>query len=206
MNKTKTEDVIEEMKKIFARFGIPKVVKSDNGPQYKNHHFVNFAKTYGFKHITSSPKYPKSNGLAERAVQTVKNISKKNEDIYLGLLAFKNTPLKCGVSPAQLFFARNLRDTLPRNEKSLIPNIPDHDLVYQKFEREREEQKKNYDRRHRAREMEEVQPNQRVYILDTKQYGTIESRHSKVILDQHRWTGHPKEQERCRRPKQRGSA
>ena len=36
-----------------------------------------FAKECGFKHTTSFPEYPRSNGAAERAVQTAKRILKK---------------------------------------------------------------------------------------------------------------------------------
>ena len=60
------------MKKIFARFGIPETVMCDNGPQYISQEFEQFAKSYGFTHVTSSPLFPQSNGQAERTVQTVK--------------------------------------------------------------------------------------------------------------------------------------
>ena len=62
------------MKTLFARYGIPEIVKSDNGPQYSCRQFAEFAKMYGFKHVISSLLYSKSNGLVERTVQTVKSI------------------------------------------------------------------------------------------------------------------------------------
>ena len=51
--------VVEELKRQFGVYGIPAEVVSDN------------AKEYGFKHVISSPHYPKSNRQVERAIQTV---------------------------------------------------------------------------------------------------------------------------------------
>ena len=53
------------LKDIFARHGIPDELFSDNGPQYSS---AEFAKNWEFVHSTSSPLYPKANGLAESSV------------------------------------------------------------------------------------------------------------------------------------------
>ena len=45
-------DVISVTKAYFARYGIPDIFLSDNGPRYASQEFSNFAKTYGFKLIT----------------------------------------------------------------------------------------------------------------------------------------------------------
>lgn len=50
---------------IFLRHGIPELLYSNNGPQFSCQQFVDFAATYGFKHITSSPRIAQSNGEAE---------------------------------------------------------------------------------------------------------------------------------------------
>ena len=63
---TKSTTIIAKLKTLFARHGIPEVVKSDNGPQYSSREFAEFAKRWDFKHVTSSPMYPQSNGLAEK--------------------------------------------------------------------------------------------------------------------------------------------
>ena len=62
---TNSTTVIGKLKGIFSRFGIPEKVLSDNGPQYTSHEFDTFAKQWDFDHVTSSPRYPLSNGLAE---------------------------------------------------------------------------------------------------------------------------------------------
>ena len=75
MESLRSSVVVEELKRQFGVHGIPAEVVSDNGPQFSSSEFQEFAKEYGFKHVTSSPHYPKANGEAERAVQTVKNLS-----------------------------------------------------------------------------------------------------------------------------------
>ena len=67
LQRTDSESIIEQLKSFFARHGIPEVVMSDNGPQYAAETFKQFADKYGFIHVTSSPRYPQSNGEAERA-------------------------------------------------------------------------------------------------------------------------------------------
>ena len=72
----------------------------------------------GFSVVTSSPNYAQSNGLAERNVQTIKNLLKKAKegmkDEQLALLEFRNTPISgLQESPAQLLMSRRLRSTLP---------------------------------------------------------------------------------------------
>ena len=63
----------------MARHGIPDEFQSDNGPQFSSLEFTRFAKQCGFCHITSSPAYPQSNGLAENAVKQAKHIFEKSK-------------------------------------------------------------------------------------------------------------------------------
>ena len=102
LSSTTAADVITHLKSIFSRHGIPDTVISDNGPQFSATAFREFSQAYGFTHTTSSPKYPQANGKAERAVRTVKELLKKNDDPYLAMLVYRATPLKNGYSPAEL--------------------------------------------------------------------------------------------------------
>ena len=138
--------VIETLKDSFARHRIPNEVVSDNGSQYKSYKFNNFAREWEFNHTTSSPRYPKSSGLAESSVKTVKNTMKKclasDMDVKKALLSIRNTPLSCGRSPAELLMNRTLRDKMPR-----LPTLANtkkagsRDLVA-----ERTKQKQQHDR------------------------------------------------------------
>ena len=69
--------VIDGLRQIFATVGLPTEICSDNGPPFHSHEFENFCTSYGIKVSKSPPYHPQSNGLAERAVQTVKNSLKK---------------------------------------------------------------------------------------------------------------------------------
>ena len=110
---TKSSEVIRVLNSIFARHGIPEQLRSDNGPQYDSAEFSHFAKQWGFKHVTSSPRFPQSNGEVERGVRTVKKLLQKAEDPTKGLLAYRSTPLACKFSPAQLLMGRTLRNSVP---------------------------------------------------------------------------------------------
>ncbi|GFS26698.1 Pol polyprotein [Elysia marginata] len=85
------------MKSIFAKFGIPEILISDNGPQFASKEFAQFTECYGILHKTSSPLHPESNGEAERAVRTIKYLLRKASDSYIALLNYRATPLQQGV-------------------------------------------------------------------------------------------------------------
>ena len=148
-------NVIKHLKSIFARHGIPQELVTDNGPQYSSREFSKFAENYGFIHTTSSPRFPQSNGEAERGVQTVKNLLKKSDDPYLALLIYRSTPLpNVNCSPAELLMSRKLRTNLPILNSDLKPKVPN----LQMKECDRKEQlKKNFDQRHKAKALTPLQ-------------------------------------------------
>ena len=117
---TTSSTVINSLKSIFARHGIPETVRSDNGPQFASSEFDDFARNYQFRHTTSSPHFPSSNGQAERAVKQVKHLLKRADDPFLALLSYRSTPMPwCGKSPAELLMGRNIRANLPHTTDSL---------------------------------------------------------------------------------------
>ena len=121
--------VIRSLSEQFARWGVPDTLVSDNGRQFSSAEFATFAREWGFHHITSSPRYPQSNGKAENAVRTVKRLFAKcqhsGESEYRALLAWRNTPTAgMETSPAQRIMGRRCRTTLPCHWNLLEPRYP----------------------------------------------------------------------------------
>ena len=63
-----SETTIEKLRDMFARYGLPERLVSDNGPQFTSSEFATFMKRNGIKHILVAPYHPRSNGQAERFV------------------------------------------------------------------------------------------------------------------------------------------
>ena len=72
MPTTTSNKTIETLKSLFARYGLPEQIVSDNGPQFTSDEFKWFCKSNAIRHITSAPYHPSTNGAIERAVQTMK--------------------------------------------------------------------------------------------------------------------------------------
>ncbi|KAL1437945.1 hypothetical protein MTO96_010458 [Rhipicephalus appendiculatus] len=127
MNSTMTENTIEKLRRVFASYGLPGEVVTDNGPQFTAKDFTEFLRKNGVRHTRTPPYHPASNGSAERCVQTVKRdlrrqildekssgISKTLQHrIDLFLFRYRNTPTTTtGQTPAELFLSWTPRTRL----------------------------------------------------------------------------------------------
>ena len=120
--------VIKELSALFARFGAPDTVVSDNGRQFDCADFRKFATEWNFEHVTSSPHYAQSNGKAENAVKTVKRLFKKSGETgdseFIALLNWRNTPSEgMSTSPAERLMGRRCKTLLPCSERMLKPKF-----------------------------------------------------------------------------------
>ena len=170
---TKSHEVIRDLKAIFARHGILEEVRSDNGPQYASIEFTHFAKEWGFKRTTSSPRFPQSNGEAERAVETTKSLLKKEKDPSKGLLTYRSTPLACGYSSSELLMGRKLRNTIPTFHTVLNPSWPDMDKLREREAGSKEPQRLNFNQQHNAIPLRSAQPGTPLQFKDMGTTGTI---------------------------------
>ncbi|XP_054287901.1 uncharacterized protein LOC129003629 [Macrosteles quadrilineatus] len=125
----------------------------------------------GFEIITSSPKLPQSNGLAESAVSTAKKILSKCKDVEIGLLSYRTAPLENVYSPAELLMGRKIRSTVPILTENLRPSLPDHAKIQAKEKLIREGMKARYDKRHGARDLSDLHPGCTVWALSHEATG-----------------------------------
>ncbi|XP_062509117.1 uncharacterized protein K02A2.6-like [Corticium candelabrum] len=147
LSSTTSSSIIHALKAIFARHGILEILRSDNGPQYSTHEMREFATTYGFTLITSSPRYPQSNGLAERMVKSVNQLLQRSKDPHLALLSHR-TPLLpwCNISSSELLMGRRLRTKLPQVFELLTPQWPYLKTICNADKQFKQKQKEHFDK------------------------------------------------------------
>ncbi|XP_055932001.1 uncharacterized protein K02A2.6-like [Argiope bruennichi] len=112
---------IHHLRILFAHYGIPLTLVSDNGTSFTSYEFRHFLKLNNIKHITSAPYHPASNGQAERIVQLFKASLKSsrgdsgdlNVKLQRFLLQYRITPHSLTEeTPSALFLKRCIRTRL----------------------------------------------------------------------------------------------
>ncbi len=135
MRSATTTATIDSLRTIFARFGLPDQIVSDNGPQFTSTEYMSFMKQNGIRAIHSAPYHPATNGLAERFVQSFKLAMKSakatestiNKCLDQFLLAYRNAPHSTThASPASMMFGRPLATRLdlvkPTSDRRVFDN------------------------------------------------------------------------------------
>ena len=125
---TKINLGLKGLRDVFAKFGLPERIVTDNAPNFVSAEFSKFLHHNGIKQTTSAPYHPASNNLAKRAVKIFKNGMKKMKEGSLAqtlarfLFSYRITPQSTtGVSPSELLMNRKLRSVLDL----LKPNVTD---------------------------------------------------------------------------------
>ena len=141
---------IEKLKSIFSTHGLPDTIVTDNGTTFTSSQFQEFIKQNGITHIRSAPFHPKSNGLAEKAVQIFKNSMKKmtgsiESRLSKFLFQYRIIPqTTTGLSTAELLFNRKIKSHLDLLYPDLQLKVKEKQLV----------QKRNHDWHVRDRDID----------------------------------------------------
>jgi transposase InsO family protein len=151
LHNTTSKTVIGKLKQHFARYGLPEIVVSDNGPQYSSEEFAEFSRKWDFEHRTSSPGNSKANGKAEAAVKVaqalIRKTVKSGGDPLLALLDHRNTPTQeLNDSPAQRSLGRRTRTLLPTTQKLLSPGYIDCEATKKSIQKRQAKQQEYYNK------------------------------------------------------------
>ncbi|XP_064478090.1 uncharacterized protein K02A2.6-like [Ornithodoros turicata] len=86
MNTTTTTSTLKRLDALFASYGYPEELVTDNGPQFASEEFQEFLRQRGIRHTRTPPYHAASNGAAERLVRTTKTALFKEvlEDRIMG--------------------------------------------------------------------------------------------------------------------------
>ena len=134
MTSTSAGRTVEELRELFARFGLPLQVVTDNGPQFTSAEFANFLSVNGVRHIRTAPYHPASNGAAERAVRMLKDGLRANardggtlhRRVQKVLMTYRTAPhAVTGRPPAEVMFGRPIRTRLDLLHPSITRDIED---------------------------------------------------------------------------------
>jgi len=68
---TNTDTTIGIMDKLFAEYGTPQELVTDNGASFNSKLFADFASHLGFYHRKVTPYWPRANGIAERFMKNL---------------------------------------------------------------------------------------------------------------------------------------
>ncbi|UYV85151.1 K02A2.6-like [Cordylochernes scorpioides] len=145
MRETTTRKTIEQLRRLFSSYGLPEELVSDNGPQFTGSEMKGFLEGNGIKQTLIPAYHPQSNGLAERAVRTIKTALDKNkrkigdtiqDTLSKVLLAYRSTPhVTTGKTPSELFFGRALRTRVSLIHPSLASRVRDQQARQMKYDR-----------------------------------------------------------------------
>ena len=134
--------VIPVLDKMFSMFGIPQILKTDNGPPLSGSQITDFAQYSGFSHRKITPLWPGSN--AERFMRVLgKTLKASNiqgrpwKQVLNDMLRnYRATPhSKTGTSPSSLLFGREFQgkernmDLDQFDHRNRLRNNPSYEIL-----------------------------------------------------------------------------
>ena len=123
VHSTSAKATIPKLDRIFSTHGIPRVVRSDNGPPFTSEELKVYMLENGINHQKITPLWPQANSEAEnfmkpltKAIRSANSEGKNwKQHLYQFLLNYRATPHSTtGFAPAELLFGRKIWMKLPQ--------------------------------------------------------------------------------------------
>lgn len=174
-------ETIGRLREVFGRFGIPSLIKADNGPQFASEEFRTFCSDYGIQLVNTIPYWPQMNGQVERQNRSIlkrlriaQDLGKDwRKELHEFLLVYHATNhTTTGEAPSKLMFGRRIKTRLPQ-----VPVYFDDEAV-RDFEGLQKEKGKSYSDRKRRAAYSEIQEGDNVFVKRMKKNHKLEADYS----------------------------
>ena len=159
VNSTDAKSCIPKLDKIFATYGMPDKMTSDNGPPFNGNDFARYMNILGIEWNPSTPLWPQGNAQAESFMKplgklitttTVENKFWKQE-LQRFLLMYRTTPHSTTkIPPCELLFNRTVKGLLPQLPCKKVLNK--HKLAKTNIENRKANNKRYQDKRRHVKE------------------------------------------------------
>jgi len=122
VHSTAASGVIPKLDRIFATHGLPRIIRSDNGPPFNSEDIRKYMAENGINLSRITPLWPQANSEAEnfmkpmtKAIRSAHAEGKPwKKHFHKFLLNYRSTPhCTTGFTPAELLFNRKVRNKLP---------------------------------------------------------------------------------------------
>ena len=125
LNSMTRKAIAHHMQSTFSEYRWSGTLVTDIGPCYTSKEFHILMQSMSVNHLTSSPHFPPSNGLAEKYVGIIKNLFHKAKEEghspYTALMVYRNTPLDGTLqSPMQILQGMQACTDLPLSHAAQV--------------------------------------------------------------------------------------
>lgn len=157
------QTITQILESLFARWGMPRAITTDNGPQFTSADFSNFLCSKGIKHFRAALYHPQANGGVERFNQSLKNGIRAHQAqgytfqtaLNLTLMHYRASQhTTTQASPALLMLGREMDlplDRLRPQELSAAASGGTWAAAKAAVTSNQRRMKANFDRRHKAK-------------------------------------------------------
>ncbi|XP_055543061.1 uncharacterized protein K02A2.6-like [Wyeomyia smithii] len=115
MDNITTASTIKELPTIFSRYGVPRQLRADNGPQFSSEEFETFCDEYSIHLESTIPYWPQMNGEVERQNRSILKRLRIAQELGQDWRKDSSNHSTTGKAPAELMFGRQMRQMQAAN-------------------------------------------------------------------------------------------